>query len=48
LTSAGARGDELDEMLGTATAGGTEDPIAWVGLDDAAAAAVLAARILGA
>jgi phosphoribosylcarboxyaminoimidazole (NCAIR) mutase len=47
LTSAGARADNLEEMLGQMT-GGPEDPIAWVALDDAAAAGVLAARILSA
>jgi 5-(carboxyamino)imidazole ribonucleotide mutase len=47
LSSAGARADEIEDMLGEMT-GGTEDPIAWVALDDAAGAAVLAARILGA
>jgi 5-(carboxyamino)imidazole ribonucleotide mutase len=47
LTSAGARPEDLDELLEQPT-GAPEDPIAWVALDDAAGAAVLAARILGA
>jgi 5-(carboxyamino)imidazole ribonucleotide mutase len=47
LTSAGANPGNLDALLGE-TPARDEQPIAWVALDDAAGAAVLAARILGA
>ena len=47
LTSQGARAGDLDPLLsGNPTP--PQDPVAWVGLDGARQAAVLAARILGA
>jgi phosphoribosylaminoimidazole carboxylase PurE protein len=45
LTSQGARIDGLDALLSGGGATGTE-PVAWVALDDATGAAILAARIL--
>ena len=46
LSSRGARAGELDPLLsGTPTP--PQEPVAWVGLDGARSAAVLAARILG-
>ena len=47
LTSRGARPGRLDALLSELPAPPGE-PVAWVGLDDAKNAAVLAARILGA
>ncbi|HTU31891.1 MAG TPA: AIR carboxylase family protein [Solirubrobacteraceae bacterium] len=46
LTSQGARAGGLDALLSGGGATGAE-PVAWVALDDATGAAVLAARILG-
>lgn len=46
LSSRHAHADELGELLG-ARADDVDEPIAWVGLDDAVGAAVLAARIIG-
>jgi 5-(carboxyamino)imidazole ribonucleotide mutase len=45
LTSQGTRASELGALLAD-RAQDVEEPIAWVGLDDAVGAAVLAARIL--
>ncbi len=45
LTSQGARAERLDALLSGGGATGAE-PVAWVALDDATGAAVLAARIL--
>ncbi len=45
LTSQGARTEGLDALLSASGATGTE-PVAWVALDDATGAAILAARIL--
>jgi 5-(carboxyamino)imidazole ribonucleotide mutase len=45
LTSQGARIEGLDALLSGGGATGTE-PVAWVALDDATGAAILAARIL--
>jgi 5-(carboxyamino)imidazole ribonucleotide mutase len=47
LTSRGVRPEELHGLLSTGGATGAE-PVAWVALDDATGAAVLAARILSA
>jgi 5-(carboxyamino)imidazole ribonucleotide mutase len=48
LTSRGARAGELDGLLSHSAEGPEPEPVAWVELDDAVGAAVLAARILGA
>jgi phosphoribosylaminoimidazole carboxylase PurE protein len=45
LTSQGARTGDLDALLSGGGATGAE-PVAWVALDDATGAAILAARIL--
>jgi 5-(carboxyamino)imidazole ribonucleotide mutase len=45
LTSRGARAGGLDALLSGGGATGTE-PVAWVALDDATGAAILAAKIL--
>ncbi len=48
LTSRGARAGQLDALLSGGDPNTEPAPVAWVGLDDATGAAVLAARILGA
>jgi 5-(carboxyamino)imidazole ribonucleotide mutase len=47
LTSQGAEAGQLDALL-SERSGERDEPVAWVGLDAALAAAALAARILGA
>jgi 5-(carboxyamino)imidazole ribonucleotide mutase len=47
LTSQGAEAGRLDALLSERSAE-RDEPVAWVGLDDALGAAALAARILGA
>ena len=47
LSSRHARAEEIGRLLG-GPAEDVDEPVAWVGLDDAAGAAVLAARILDA